>query len=137
MHPLQLLDPFLEKLFSGNRPVFLVGLFLHILQLLLVAVTTQLIANALQLLLQEILPLLLVDLRASFSGHLVLQLGELQFALQELHQQIGTLPDVIDLQQLLFIGKLHTQIAGYKMDQKDRILDVLQNDRGLGRNIRG
>ena len=89
MQPLQLSYFFFEGLGNFGRP-FLLGCFgLQRFYLLLVDVSTQLLLNGLDLLLQEILSLLLVDILMRFQLDGILQLQKLVLAIQDKQQSIG------------------------------------------------
>src|SRR5882724_8511389 len=42
---------------------------------------------------------------------------------------------MVDLEQLLLLMQLGVQVAGNKMNEKGRVLDILQDDRSFGRDI--
>ena len=88
------------------------------------------------MLLEKVFPLLLINFCFCFGGDFVLEFSELQFLLQQLHQQVGSFPDMIQFQQALFIPDIGIQVAGYKMNQERRVFNIPQDDGSFGRNIR-
>jgi hypothetical protein len=99
VHALELLDVFLKKFPCCLRPLNILRPLLQIADLALIGLTAQLLPNALELLLQKILALLLVDLASGLVRYFRFELYQLQFALQQLKQLFRTRLDIVLFQQ--------------------------------------
>ena len=123
VHAFQFLDAFAEH-FPGSRcPFFVLGFLEHFFHFGRV-LSTQFVLDGLHLLLQEILPLLFVEFGAGLIGYFVLQFRVLQFGLHEVHQQLGSRLDVVDLQQPLFLLNIAVEVAAHEVDQEIGVFDV-------------
>ena len=71
MHPFKLFNPFLKHVFRSLRPFFCFSLFLHLLYLTIIGVSSQLFFDALELLLKKVISLLLVNFCFCFIRHFV------------------------------------------------------------------
>ncbi len=116
-------------------PFLLDGPVLHFLQVLFLHAPAQFVLDGLDLLLQEILPLLLVDVLAGFrlDGHLELQ--QLRFTGHDVEQAVRTLLDVVHLQHAQLVQQLEGEVGTDEIDQGVRLFQVAHGKGGLLGNV--
>ena len=135
MHTLQLFYVLLKQFFGSLGPLHFLGALLQVFDLSVVWVSAQLIAYRLHLLLQKIFPLLAVYIRTGLAGDLVLQFGQLQLRLQQVHQLLCPRLYIVLLQHGLLILQLGRYIGSHKVHQERLLLYIAQYNARLIRHI--
>ena len=117
------------------RPLFLLGLFLQLLDILFVGIAAQLLLNGPQLLVEVILALLFVHVVAHLALDLLLQFKHLLRLGQHGKESVGYLVEVACLQNPLTHRKFSLDVAGHEIQQKHGVFDALDGKARLLRQV--
>ena len=96
----------------------------------------QFVLDRLHLLAQKVLALLLVDVRFDARADLLGKLEHLDFLVQVVHHQFGSLKQARGFQQFLLVLDADLEVRGDKVDEERRALDVLDRVGRLARQVR-
>ncbi len=110
---------------------------LQVLNFLIGRILPQFFLDGLQLLLQEVLPLLLVNFGLNLILDVVLQLHHLVLVVELLQNPLALLLQICKLQQLLLIIDLHVQVGGNEIQQEALAFDIGDSRGSFVRNVRG
>ena len=107
------------------------GLLLELPLVLRLAAVAQLLADVLDLLVEEVLLLLLVDVGARLVLDVLLDVQELGFAVEDLQQLEQSQLHVVLLQQHDLVVNVADNVGGDEIDDGEVVADVLQGDHRL------
>ena len=107
------------------------GLLLELPLVLRLAAVAQLLADVLDLLVEEVLLLLLVDVGARLVLDVLLDVQELGFAVEDLQQLEQSQLHVVLLQQHDLVVNVADDVGGDEIDDGEVVADVLQGDHRL------
>ena len=99
------------------------------------AVASELLLNGAHLLLQKILALLAVKLRANLVDNVVFNLEQMLLLTDVLEHLLGSELEVVFFEKKLLLVNLKVGITGNKMQQKSIGLNILYRDLRLGWNV--
>ena len=124
VQPLELAHLFLENLGRLGIPFLLFGPFAQLLYVLVLHVAAQLLLDSTYLLLQEVFPLLLVQVLAGFGLDVGLDLQQLRLLGEHLVELEEAGLHVVDTQQFLFLSSCQRDIGSQEVDEVVGIVDI-------------
>ena len=136
IHPLQLRELLEKQLLRLGFPTLFGSPLVQLVDVLVGRIAAQLVLNRAYLLLQEILALLLVDVLLDLALYLVLQLGQLLLADQNLEQTSRAGQQARSLQQALAVAVGQIEIRADEIDDAALVVDVLDRERSFLGHLR-
>ena len=117
MQPFEFSHLFFKDFGRLGVPFLFLGPFAQFLNILVLHVAAQLLLNGADLLLQEMFPLLLVEVFARLGLNVGLDLQQLSLLGKHLVELVEAVLDVVDIEQFLFLGGRQRYVGPQEINQ--------------------